>query len=130
MLADILGRRNTEMLAEGGREGGLAGVAYGIGHLSDVDLLFSEQAGGLFHTDVLYEVVDGEARHLLHLAVQMGAADASLSADKADVELAVRDVFVDALHNALQKKLVVALHLDIFDVFIYTSGVAVDNLNG
>ena len=69
MLTDILGWRHSEMLTEGSRERRLTGVAYGVGHLSDVDLLFGEQTGGLLHADVLYEVVDGEARHLLHLAV-------------------------------------------------------------
>ena len=117
------------MLAEGGREGGLAGVAYGIGHLSDVDLLFCEQAGGLFHTDVLYEVVDGEARHLLHLAVQMGPADASLGTDKADIKVAIADVVVDALHDAFHKKFVITFHLNIPDVLVYPAGIAVDDLN-
>ena len=117
------------MLTEGGREGGLTGVAYTICHLGNVNLLFSKQAGGLFHANVLDAVVDSEARHLLHLAVQMGPADASLGTDKADIKVAIADVVVDALHDAFHKKFVITFHLNIPDVLVYPAGIAVDDLN-
>ena len=103
MLADVLSGRNTEVFTEGGRERGWTGVADGVGYLRNIDLLLGEHTGGLFHADVLYKVVHAEASHLLHLTVQVRAADAGLGADEADVEFAVRDVVVDALHDALHE---------------------------
>ena len=69
MLADVLSRRNTEVLAEGSRERGRAGVADGVGYLRNIDLLLGEHTGGLFHADVQYKVVHAETSHLLHLSM-------------------------------------------------------------
>lgn len=128
MLADVLSGGHTEMSAEGSREGGLTGVAYSVGNLGDIEFLFGKQAGCLFHTDILDEVVNSETRHLFHLTMQMGAADTCLGTDKADVKVAVRDIIVDALHDAFHEQFVITLHLNVPNKLINAAGVSIDNL--
>ena len=108
---DVFGGRHAEMLAEDSGEVSQVGEAYGIGHLGDVDFLLLQQTCGLLQTDVADELAGGDARQLLHLAVELCAADAHLLRQHVDVEVAVGQVLVDGFHDALHQQLVVALHL-------------------
>ena len=99
------------MLAEDGGEVGEVGEADGVGDLGDVDLLLTQEAGGLLQTDVADELRGGDAGHLLHLAVELGTADTHLLTEHLDVEVAIAEVLVHRLHDALHEQLVVALHL-------------------
>ena len=106
MLFDILGRRHAEMFLKHGGEGADVRETNRISHLRDILLLLGEQACCLLHAHVLDEVADGQSGELLHLAMQMRAADAHLLTDELRVKLVVAEMVVDALHNTLQQQFV------------------------
>ena len=100
------------------------GIAHLIGHLRDVDLLFAQQACRLLHAQVTQELAAGDAGHLLHLAVQLGTADAYVLGQRVDIVAGLRHVGIDRPHDALHQHVVVAFHLYILYALLLLDGTA------
>ena len=76
---------------------------YGIGHLRNIDLLFLQQAHGLFEPDVTDELAHGQTCQFLHLAVELRTADTYLTGKHVNIEIAVRQVGVHSFHDTFHQ---------------------------
>ena len=77
------------MVFESCGEMSLVDIAYTVGYLRDVYLALAQQTRGLLHAQIAEELSRRDARHLLHLAVQLGTADADVGGQHVDVVFSV-----------------------------------------
>ena len=125
MLLHVLaGRHAVNALKEGG-EGGGVGEAAGVDDLGDVHILRGEQVGCLLQAQGTDEIVGRLARELLHLTVQVDAADAYLIGNHIDAEVGIVQLLVDGGHDALEQLLVGRLDLHLLHLFLELIGAAV-----
>ena len=73
--------------------------------------------GSLLQSDIADEVVRCLTGQLLHLSVQVDAAETYLFGNGIDAEVGIADVLVDDLHDTFEQLLVRRLHLDLVDLF-------------
>ena len=78
--------------------------------------MLTQQACSLVQAYVTYEVGSRDARYLFYLAVELASADAHLGTELVHLELAVADVLVYGLHDAVHQFVVVRLNLDVLNL--------------
>ena len=74
--------------------------------------MLTQQARSLIEADVANKVCSRNACNLLYLSMELASADAHLSTQLVHLELAIANVLVDSLHDAVHQLVVVRLYLD------------------
>ena len=101
------------MFLEGSREIGLVVEPHSEGSLGDVDLSLADESGGLLEPEVADELTSRHTGDLLHLAVQLGAAEPHLAGQHVDPEVGILNIVVDGAHHTFHERIVIALHLHV-----------------
>ena len=99
------------MFLKGRREVSLIIKPHGVSHLRDVDVALNKKLGSLLQSQVADKLGRRYACYLLHLTVQLGAADAHFLGQHLYIEVGILYILVHALHDTLHQGIVVALHL-------------------
>ena len=89
-----------------------------VGDLSDVDCALAEQFCSLFHAEVAEEFAGRQSRNLLHLAVELHAADANFGGQAVNIEIGISQMRIDRFHNPVHKDVVIALDLDVLHTLV------------
>ena len=128
MLLHVIAGRHAVVFTEDGGEGGAVGETAGVHHLGDVHTLLGEELGSLLQADATDEVVGCLTCEFLHLTMEVDATDADLVGDHVDIEVGVRKVLTDALHDLLKQFIVGRLEADVLDTLFEAVGTLVLHL--